>query len=46
MCIESRLEEGLTFAQRVDFGVDDGNDLTVTTMNRMVTWVYLSGSNR
>ena len=35
MCIESRLEEGLTFAQRVDLGVVDGNDLMVTIMNRM-----------
>ena len=42
MCIESRLKEGLTSAQRADFGVDDDDGMTVTIMNRMVTSVYLS----
>ena len=45
MCTESRLEEGSTFAQRVDFGVVDGNDLMETIMNRMASSVCLSGSN-
>ena len=36
MRVESRPKEGLTFAQRPDFGVDDGDDLTVTIMSRTI----------
>ena len=43
MCIESRLEEKLTFARRIDFDVDGVDDMMVTIMSRTVTWVHLPG---
>ena len=41
--IESRLNEGLILKRR-DSRPDDGDDKTVTILNRLVTWVCLSGS--
>ena len=42
--IESRLNEGLILKRRAIPGPDDGDDKTVTILNRLVTWVCLSGS--
>ena len=42
--IESRLNEGLILQRRAIPGLDDGDDKTVTILNRLVTWVCLSGS--
>ena len=42
--IESRLNEGLILKRRAIVGPDDGDDKTVTILNRLVTWVCLSGS--
>ena len=42
--IESRLNEGLILQRRAIPGPDDGDDKTVTILNRLVTWVCLSGS--
>ena len=42
--IESRLNEGLILKRRANLGPDDGDDKTVTILNRLVTWVCLSGS--
>ena len=42
--IESRLNEGLILKRRAILGPDDGDDKTVTILNRLVTWVCLSGS--
>ena len=44
MWIESRLFEGLNFERCAHLGVNDGADKTVTILNRLVTWVCLSGS--
>ena len=41
---ESRLNEGLILKRRAILGADDGDDKTVTILNRLVTWVCLSGS--
>ena len=41
---ESRLNEGLIIKRRAIPGPDDGDDKTVTILNRLVTWVCLSGS--
>ena len=41
--IESRLNEGLILKRHAIPGPDDG-DKTVTILNRLVTWVCLSGS--
>ena len=41
---ESRLNEGLINKRRPILGPDDGDDKTVTILNRLVTWVCLSGS--
>ena len=43
MWIESRIKEGLNFERCAHLGVD-GADETVTILNRLVTWVCLSGS--
>ena len=37
--MESRLSEGLIFKRRAIPGPDDGDDKTVTILNRLVTWV-------
>ena len=42
--IASRLNEGLILKRRAIPGPDDGDDKTVTILNRVVTWVCLSGS--
>ena len=42
--IESRLNEGLILKRRAILGPDDGDDKTVTILNRLVTSVCLSGS--
>ena len=42
--IESRPSEGLILKRRAIPGPDDGDDKTVTNLNRLVTWVCLSGS--
>ena len=42
--IESRLNEGLILERRAILCPDDGDDKTVTNLNRLVTWVCLSGS--
>ena len=42
--IESRLNEGLIHKRLAILGLDDGDDKTVTILNRLVTWVCLSGS--
>ena len=36
---ESRLNEGLIRKRRAILGPDDGDDKTVTILNRLVTWV-------
>ena len=40
----SRLNEKLILKRRAILGLDDGDDKTVTILNRLVTWVCLSGS--
>ena len=42
--IDSRLNEGLILKRRAILGPHDGDDKTVTILNRFVTWVCLSGS--
>ena len=42
--IESRLNEGLMLERRAILGLDDDDDKTFTILNRLVTWVCLSGS--
>ena len=42
--IESRLNEGLILKRRAILGPDDGDDKTVTILNRLVTSVCLPGS--
>ena len=42
--IESRLNEGLILERRAIPSLDDGDDKRVTILNRLVTWVCLSGS--
>ena len=42
--IESGLNEGLILKRRAILGADDGDDKTVTILNRLVTWFCLSGS--
>ena len=37
-CVELRLKERLDFEWRADIGVDDGDDKTVTILNRLLTW--------
>ena len=39
--IEARLNEGLILKRRAILGPDDGDDKTVTILNRLVTWVCL-----
>ena len=39
--IESRPSEGLVLRRRAIPGPDDGDDKTVTILNRLVTWVCL-----
>ena len=41
--IESRINEGLILQRWAILGSDDGDDNTVTILNRLVTWVCLSG---
>ena len=41
---DSRLNEKFTLKRRAILGPDDGDDNTVTILNRLVTWVCLSGS--
>ena len=41
---EPRLNEGLILKWRAVVGPDDGDDKTGTILNRLVTWVCLSGS--
>ena len=36
--------QGLILKRRAILGPDDGDDKTVTILNRLVTWVCLSGS--
>ena len=43
-CIKSRLNEGLILKRRAIPGPDDGDDKAVTILNRLLTWVCLSGS--
>ena len=42
--IESQLCEGLILKRRAIQGPDDGDDKIDTILNRLVTWVFLSGS--
>ena len=42
--IEYRVNEGLILKRRAILGLDDGNNKTVTVLNRLMTWVCLSGS--
>ena len=42
--IESRLKEGLIIKRRAILGPEDGDDKTVTILNRLLTWVSLYGS--
>ena len=42
--MESRLNEGLILKRRTILGPDDGDDKTVTILNRLVTWACLSRS--
>ena len=41
---ESHLNEGLIVKRRAILGPDDSTDMTVTILNRLVTWVCPSGS--
>ena len=40
---ESRLNEKLILKRRAILGPDDGDDKTVTILNRLVSWMCLSG---
>ena len=40
----SSLNEKLILKKRAILGLDDGDDKAVTILNRLVTWVCLSGS--
>ena len=42
--LEMRLEDKLILKRRALLGPDDGDDKTVTILNRLVTWVVLPGS--
>ena len=41
---ETRVNGKLILKRRAILGPDDGDDKTVTILNRLVTWVFLSGS--
>ena len=43
-CVGFVLDEGLILKRRAVLGPDDGDDKTVTILNRLVTCVCLSGS--
>ena len=43
---ESRLMEELILKRQAVLGLDDGDDKMVTILNRLVTWVCLSGSRK